>query len=52
MTTRHCLAALIALTCLVALPVLAADAVPPRPGFEKIGHIVVIFEENRSFDNL
>jgi phospholipase C len=30
-------------------PVLAQDAVDP---LARIGHIVVIFEENRSFDNL
>jgi phospholipase C len=52
MTIRHTLATLIALTLVASTPALAADAVPPRPGFEKIGHIVVIFEENRSFDNL
>jgi len=52
MTTRHTLALLIAMNLVAATTVLAADAVPPRPGFEKIGHIVVIYEENRSFDNL
>jgi phospholipase C len=52
LTARQVLGTLIALPLLAALPVWAADPVPPRPGFEKIQHIVVIYEENRSFDNL
>jgi acid phosphatase len=52
MTLRQALATLIVLPLLAAVPACAADAVAPRPGFEKIGHIVVIYEENRSFDNL
>ncbi|HZO61595.1 MAG TPA: alkaline phosphatase family protein, partial [Gaiellaceae bacterium] len=30
----------------------AAPAKNPSPGFAKIKHIVVIYEENHSFDNL
>jgi phospholipase C len=52
MTLRHALGSLSVLLLLAAAPGWAADAPPPRPGFEKIGHIVVIYEENRSFDNL
>src|SRR5260221_3452540 len=52
MTLRHMLATLFVLPLLAAVPAPAADAVAAHPGFEKIGHIVVIYEENRSFDNL
>src|SRR5690348_629541 len=30
----------------------AQEAVPTKPGFDKIKHILVIYLENRSFDNL
>ncbi|MFG1430418.1 acid phosphatase [Xanthobacter sp. V2C-8] len=30
----------------------AAEPPAPKPGLEKVGHIVVLFLENRSFDNL
>lgn len=33
-------------------PAEAQDAPAPRPGLDKIGHIVVLYLENRSFDNL
>lgn len=33
-------------------PAGAADAPAPKPGLDKVGHIVVLYLENRSFDNL
>ena len=36
----------------VAAGALRRLAAPPRPGLERIEHIVVIYAENRSFDNL
>jgi phospholipase C len=44
---------LVALVVLVfSGPLRAQEAVAPKPGFEKINHIIVIYLENRSFDNL
>ncbi|MFG1480287.1 acid phosphatase [Xanthobacter sp. V4C-4] len=40
--------------CLLAMtgPSGAAEPPAPKPGLEKVGHIIVLFLENRSFDNL
>jgi phospholipase C len=43
--------ALLASLC-AAAPLYAQEPVAPKPGFEKIGHIIVLYLENRSFDNL
>ena len=41
------------LACLLGASVAAAQTPPPRkPGLDRIGHIVVLFLENRSFDHL
>ena len=44
----------VALACIACLPAKAfAQEVPkPVPGLEKINHIIVVYLENRSFDNL
>ncbi len=47
---RVCLVALAAVA--LALPVRAQEAPKPVPGLERIGHIIVIYLENRSFDQL
>src|SRR5262249_456389 len=46
-----CATALLASVC-TAAPLYAQQPVAPKPGFEKIGHIIVLYLENRSFDNL
>ena len=45
------IAAVLAGLCLAA-PLHAQQAVPPKPGFDKVNHIIVLYLENRSFDNL
>ena len=53
MLNRTFLAVLAALgTLALALPLQAAEPVATKPGFSKIKHIVVIYLENHSFDNL
>lgn len=49
--TIKTLAATLAL-CAAALPALAAPAKSTQGGLEKINHVVVIYLENRSFDNM
>ncbi len=46
------LRALAAALCMASPAALAQDAPKPVPGLEKINHIIVIYLENRSFDNL
>ena len=36
----------------IAEPALAASAPEHRPGLDRVGHIIVMFLENRSFDHL
>jgi phospholipase C len=53
MPSRKSLAILTALCALgLAAPLQAQEPVAPKPGFDKINHIIVIYLENRSFDNL
>jgi phospholipase C len=53
MPSRRTLGFLIALGLIfVCAPLQAQEAVAPKPGFDKISHIIVIYLENRSFDNL
>ena len=53
MLSRKCSSILVALAGLcLASPLQAQQAVPPKPGFDKINHIIVLYLENRSFDNL
>ncbi len=44
--------AVAAALALVSSAALAQDAPKPVPGLEKIGHIIVVYLENRSFDSL
>lgn len=46
------IAACFAATALAAGSALAQDAPKPVPGLDKINHIIVLYLENRSFDNL
>ncbi|RFB79129.1 alkaline phosphatase family protein [Methylovirgula sp. 4M-Z18] len=46
------LAALFGLSSLLASTALAQTPVAPKPGIEKVGHIIVFYLENRAFDNL
>lgn len=43
---------LFAAAALSAIPAFAQEAPRPVPGLDKINHIIVIYLENRSFDNL
>ena len=53
MSSRKILSVVVVLAGLcVAAPLQAQQPVPPKPGFDKINHIIVLFLENRSFDNL
>ena len=53
MSSRKILSVVVVLAGLcVAVPLQAQQPVPPKPGFDKINHIIVLFLENRSFDNL
>jgi acid phosphatase len=53
MLNRKILGLAIALSGIwLAGPLRAQEAVPPKPGFDRINHIIVIYLENRSFDNL
>ena len=53
MFSRKILSVVVVLAGLcVTAPLQAQQPVPPKPGFDKINHIIVLFLENRSFDNL
>ncbi len=45
-------AILFGLTALLTSTAMAQTPVAPKPGIEKVGHIIVFYLENRSFDNL
>jgi phospholipase C len=44
--------ALLLTLSLLAIPALAASPPERKPGLDRVGHIIVIFLENRSFDHL
>src|SRR6516164_5642361 len=51
MPSKRSLAMLLAATAM-ATSAEAAEVPGPKPGLDKVGHIIVLYLENRSFDNL
>ena len=49
---QPCRKALFLIFLLMTSPALAASPSEHKPGPERIGHIIVLFLENRSFDHL
>jgi phospholipase C len=53
MLSRKCTSILMTLVGLcLAAPLQAQEPIAPKPGFDKINHIIVLYLENRSFDSL